>query len=64
MKKSCILPAIALTLMFSLASGTGGAVASQSSDGIQWSSYAEGRQRGEAENKKVFLVFNADFSSQ
>jgi thioredoxin-related protein len=30
-------------------------------DGIQWLSYAEGRQRGEAENKKVFLVFNADW---
>ena len=29
--------------------------------GIQWLSYAEGRQRGEAENKKVFLVFNADW---
>jgi thioredoxin-related protein len=29
--------------------------------GIQWVSYDEGRQRGEAENKKVFLVFNADW---
>ena len=29
--------------------------------GIQWLSYDEGRQRGEAENKKVFLVFNADW---
>jgi len=29
--------------------------------GIEWLSYAEGRQRGEAENKKVFLVFNADW---
>jgi thioredoxin-related protein len=28
---------------------------------IQWMSYAEGRQRGEAEGKKVFLVFNADW---
>jgi len=29
--------------------------------GIQWFSYAEGRERGEAENKKVFLVFDADW---
>lgn len=28
---------------------------------IQWLSYAEGRQRGEAEQKKVFLVFQADW---
>ncbi len=36
--------------------------AAQSTDGgIQWLSYAEGRQRGEAENKKIFLVFNADW---
>ncbi len=31
--------------------------------GIQWLSYNEGRQRSEAENKKVFLVFNADWCS-
>jgi thioredoxin-related protein len=29
--------------------------------GIQWFSYAEGMQRGQAENKKVFLVFDADW---
>ena len=29
--------------------------------GIQWLSYAEGRERGETENKKVFLVFDADW---
>ena len=28
---------------------------------IQWLSYAEGRQRGETEQKKVFLVFQADW---
>ncbi len=28
---------------------------------IQWLSYAEGRQRGEAEQKKVFVVFEADW---
>ena len=35
--------------------------AAQKGDGIQWMSYAEGRKRSEAENKKVFLVFNADW---
>lgn len=38
------------------------AVSARAADGgIQWLSYAEGRQRREAENKKVFLVFNADW---
>ena len=35
--------------------------ASATDGGIQWLSYAEGRDRGEAENKKVFLVFDADW---
>lgn len=35
--------------------------AAQKGDGIQWMSYEEGRKRGEAEKKKVFLVFNADW---
>lgn len=62
MKKLWILTTIALTLMFYLSAGTVDAVATQAgNDGIQWSSYAEGRQRGESENKKVFLVFNADW---
>jgi thioredoxin-related protein len=62
MKKTWPLMAIALILMFSLFSGAIDAVATQAGNGgIQWSSYAEGRQRGEAENKKVFLVFNADW---
>ena len=29
--------------------------------GIEWLSYAEGRERGEQQNKKVFLVFDADW---
>lgn len=62
MRKKWILPALALTLAFTLLAGDVDAVASQAGDGgIQWLSYAEGRQRGEAENKKVFLVFNADW---
>ena len=36
-------------------------MASQAHDGIQWMSYEEGRQRGATENKKLFLVFNADW---
>lgn len=62
MKKPWTLTTIALTLAFSLFYGAANAVATQAKDvGIQWFSYAEGRQRGEAENKKVFLVFNADW---
>jgi len=52
---------VALLIPF-LAGGIDMAVSAQSAeDGIQWLSYAEGRQRSEAENKKVFLVFNADW---
>ncbi len=62
MKKRLTLTAITLTLMFNLFSGAANASAAQTNDGgIQWLSYAEGRQRGESENKKVFLVFNADW---
>ncbi len=62
MKKRWSLTAMVLTVLFSLVAGNVIAVASQAGDsGIQWLSYAEGRQRGEAENKKVFLVFNADW---
>ena len=63
MKKRWDLTAMALTLMLTLFfTGAVHASAAQAGDGgIQWLSYAEGRQRGEAENKKVFLVFNADW---
>lgn len=60
MKKRCNLTAMALTLMLTLYSGTVQASSAQDG-GIQWLSYAEGRQQGEAQNKKVFLVFNADW---
>ena len=51
-----------LTLVLALLSGVVQASVSQAGgEGIQWLSYAEGRQRGEAENKKIFLVFNADW---
>ena len=61
-RKQWISTALALALTFTLLTGIVDAVASQAGDGgIQWLSYAEGRQRGEAENKKVFLVFNADW---
>lgn len=61
-KKRLYPAAIALTIMFTLFTGAMRASAAQKGDeGIQWLSYAEGRQRGEAENKKVFLVFNADW---
>lgn len=62
MKKRWDLAIIALTIMLTLFSGAVNASGTQTGDaGIQWFSYAEGRQRGEAENKKVFLVFNADW---
>ena len=53
---------IAPALAFAVLSAAMAASATQADDGgIQWVSYPEGRQRGEAENKKVFLVFNADW---
>lgn len=56
------LATLALVLSITLCAGIVHTVAAQASGGgIQWLSYAEGRQRGEAENKKVFLVFNADW---
>lgn len=62
MKKRSTLLAMALTLVLTLSAGADYAAAAKARDGgIQWLSYAEGRQRGEAENKKVFLVFNADW---
>ena len=62
MRNKWMLTAFALALTLTLMMGNVDSVASQAGDGgIQWFSYAEGRQRGEAENKKVFLVFNADW---
>jgi len=62
MKKRWKLAKIALTILITLFTGAVNASGTQTGDaGIQWFSYAEGRQRGDAENKKVFLVFNADW---
>lgn len=62
MKNYCRSTAMLLILLIASIFGVVRANAAQSTDGgIQWLSYAEGRQRGEAENKKVFLVFNADW---
>ena len=62
MKNYCRSTAMLLIVLIASIFGVVRANAAQSTDGgIQWLSYAEGRQRGEAENKKVFLVFNADW---
>ncbi len=62
MVKRWKLATIALTILMTLFTGVVNASGTQTGDaGMQWFSYAEGRQRGEAENKKVFLVFNADW---
>ncbi|WP_319521185.1 thioredoxin family protein [uncultured Desulfosarcina sp.] len=58
-KQASVFVALLLPLLIV---GVDTAVSARAEDGgIQWLSYAEGRQRGEAENKKVFLVFNADW---
>ena len=61
MKKKWILAFAAVTLMIAPIFNPAPPLAAQTSAGIQWRSYQEGRERGEAENKKVFLVFNADW---
>ena len=62
MKKRRNLATFALALMLTLLAGAVHSSGAQSGEnGIQWFSYAEGRQRGETESKKVFLVFNADW---
>jgi thioredoxin-related protein len=62
MKKRWDLATIAILFILTLSSGAVDATATQTGGaGIQWLSYAEGMQRGKAENKKVFLVFDADW---
>ena len=61
MKRQWILTVVATALMLSPIFNPLAPLAAQSSEGIQWMSYQEGRERGEAENKKVFLVFEADW---
>lgn len=62
MMKRRTLAALALATLITMLAATPGLLAAQStSGGIQWLDYAEGRQRSEAENKKVFLIFEADW---
>lgn len=61
MKNKWILTVVAIALMTVPFFSDSTPRAAQQGDGIQWMSYEEGRKRGEAENKKVFLVFNADW---
>jgi thioredoxin-related protein len=61
MKKRLISTAMPLALIVALLTLAVDAAAAQTDDGIQWFSYAEGRQRGETESKKVFLFFNSDW---
>jgi len=49
-----------LTLML-MAAAVAAKPAIAGSGDIQWLSYAEGRQRGKTEQKKVFLVFQAEW---
>lgn len=61
MKKRLTATALPLALIVALLTLAVHAAAAQTDDGIQWFSYAEGRQRGETESKKVFLFFNSDW---
>ena len=62
MKTESLFTAMILTVLVALAVGVVQADAARTTDGgIQWLSYEEGRQRGKDQNKKVFLVFNADW---
>ncbi len=61
MKNKWILTMVGLALTLLALGDNPALLAAQQGDGIQWMSYEEGRRRSEAENKKVFLVFNADW---
>jgi thioredoxin-related protein len=62
MMKRRTLAVLALATLITILTATPGLLAAQSSSGgIQWLDYAEGRQRSAAENKKVFLIFEADW---
>ena len=50
-----------LTVLLTLSAAAGQlTMAGADGGGIQWLSYAEGRQRGEAEKKKLFLFFDSE----
>ncbi|GAB6904868.1 conserved exported hypothetical protein [Desulfosarcina cetonica] len=61
MKKYPTLITLILVLAIAWMAGPATTMAAQHSDGIQWLTYDEGLRRGEQENKKLFLVFNADW---
>jgi thioredoxin-related protein len=61
MQKKWFIMLAALALAAASLFGNPEPMAAQNTDGIEWMSYEEGRKRGETENKKVFLVFNADW---
>jgi thioredoxin-related protein len=62
MNKRYTFTAAVLAAMLILLTGAADVAATRAGEGgIQWMSYDEGRQRGQTENKKVFLVFNADW---
>ncbi len=62
MMKKWILTTLSLALILVFTDKRDQLFASQATgDGIQWLSYEEGRMQGEAQHKKVFLVFLADW---
>ena len=62
MMKKWILLAFPLALVLvCMSTGTVLFAAQANGNGIQWLSYEEGRMQGKAQNKKVFLVFHADW---
>lgn len=61
MKKNWLTVLMAIALLTIPIIGNCAAQAGQQGNGIQWMSYEEGSKRGEAENKKLMMVFNADW---
>jgi thioredoxin-related protein len=62
MNKRCTLTIAFLAAALTLFAGVADVAVTRASEGgIQWMSYDEGTQRGQAENMKVFLVFNAEW---
>jgi thioredoxin-related protein len=62
MNKRYAFSALILISVLILLTGAAGVQSARAAgSGIQWVPYDEGRQRGLDENKKVFLVFKADW---